>query len=141
MLKFVKINTLILFLIAFVVSMKKSLINYVDQTTQAVNYYFDVHTVSVKHRFSQVGLVKDTSGNSGVAGGGGLITTIIGVVVAIRVFISIMPATITDAKAVVGDNGSGSGWEDSEKAMWGLISLLMVVFGIFIMLRAMGMRG
>lgn len=73
--------------------------------------------------------------------GGGLVTTIIGIVIAFRVFVSIMPSTISDVKNVTAAGGTGAGWDDSEKAMWSLISLLMIVFGIFMAMFAMRQRG
>ena len=104
-----------------------------------IDFHWD-HESKVVNNYFAKNIVKDTSGSGG-AMSGGLITTIIGLVIAFRVFTSIMPATITDTKAVVADNGTGAGWDDSEKAMWGLISLLMIVFGIFIALSAMKQRG
>ena len=105
-----------------------------------IDFHWGYQSAIVNHYFMESKFMKDHAGEMG-AGGMGLVSLIIGLVIAFRVFVSVMPQVITDTKAVTDTGGTGAAWDTSEKAMWSIISLLMIVFGIFIAMSAMRKSG
>lgn len=111
--------------------------SYITDKKERIELLIELHSKKSKSQVLEALGLDSNAEMSGLS----MVGVIIGIVIAFRVFVSIMPETISDASAVTAAGGAGENWSTSEQSMWGLIPLMLIVFGVVIAMVAMKRGG